>query len=184
VHRLGGGRLEETLPHIIYTLMSILGDTTLEVESATFSKLTPYEWVVADTVLVSLKGARGTASIYLSFGVEHNHITFATYGTRGNLEACLDTRLVERSGLKYHNTGKRDPLERLIRLLDGVSNRLLASVSLSKRTLRPRRRPDWLMSEVVRSLEEGRPMPVSLDEAIATVRITREICDRMPAAIP
>ncbi len=181
VHSLGGGRLEETIPHIIYTLMTLLQDTTLKVQSTEFGKGTSYPWVRADTLAAFLTGERGSATIYMTFAAEHQHVAFTVVGKDHSAEAILDTRVVDRVGIRYTRRDVRAILEKLYWLADGIRRRIAVAVRDSIGRLRPYRREGdiWLMNEFVRSIEQGTPPPVNLAEAVATVRVTRDICDRM-----
>lgn len=183
VHRLGGGRLEETLPHIVYSLVAIVQDTTLRPEYVRFEKRTSYPWVKADTLSVSLAGEKGTASLFLSFGVKRTHIAFKAIGSTGAAETSFDTHIAERLGINTTNRGKFDPVERLYRLAEGSLRRVAGAVRHSEHTLRRHTWDHAVMQGVVQSIETGSAPPVSLDEAIATVRITREICDQLPTAV-
>jgi hypothetical protein len=113
----------------------------------------------------------------------HDHVSFTAVGPQGAWQADLGTGAVEPLGLHFNDRGKRATLERLEKLGEGITRRAATGVQTGVRALARRARNSdvWLMSEIVRSIETGSAPPVTLDDAIATVRMTRELCDRMAA---
>jgi predicted dehydrogenase len=185
VHSLAGGRIEETAPHILYTLIALLQDTEMTVRSAVFSKRTSYPWVVADTVAGTLASERSTATFFLSYAMDrHDHCAFTAVGPQSAWRADVGTGVVEPFGLHYNDRGKRASLERVEKLGESIARRTAIGVGTGVRALRhPAENGDvWLMSEVVRSIETGSPPPVTLADAIATVRMTRDLSDRLSAS--
>jgi predicted dehydrogenase len=181
VHDLAGGRAEESLPHLVYTLIAALDDPSVEVQSVAATKNTPYDWVKADTLTAIVASDRSIGTLFMTYASEVTSFKLQVHGTARDIVTDVDTRMVELSGLRYAGLRKRDPIERLLALATGSLRRLAGSATLVAREAlnRQERAEVLLMRGVVECVERGAEPPVSAASAVATVRITNEIIEKL-----
>ena len=182
VHRLRGGRLEETLPHLIYLLITVVNDPSLRLVSVSHRKETPFAWVKSDTLEAQLAGDNASASLFLTFATEVTSLRLDVVGSEKVLQAYFGTQYYELVGLRDARILQLSgQAQRGGELLIGAARRLSTAFGHAARVV-TRRWPNgdkWLMREFVTCLQQGTEPPVRIEDAAATVRITHDIVETL-----
>jgi hypothetical protein len=182
VNHLPGGRLEETLPHLVYILVTLLNDPTLEVTSISHRKETSFPWVRSDTLSAQLTGQKAMGTVFLTLASEVTRMRVDVVGTKRIAEADFATHWLDLVGLPGYQWSTPVVLAKRWLELAGTSmGRLAAATSLGiqKAAGRWPGGDEWLMRLFCESVRRGTPPPVSAEEAIATVRITNRIVEML-----
>ena len=98
-HKLLGGRFGEMLPHPVYVVQSILGDT-LHTKKVFVSKRGNITWMPYDELHVTLEHEKGLGSLYVSINAPRESYTCDVYGTRKILKIDLTRQMVLQLGPK------------------------------------------------------------------------------------
>jgi predicted dehydrogenase len=179
VHSLRGGRIEETLPHLVYTLVAALDDPSLSVRSACTERATSYPWVAADTLAATLTGERTIGTIWLTYAGGKSRLSLDITGTENEAAATVNMGIAEFTGSRHTGKRYREPLERALLNSRAALTRAQVIFDMAKRTLTR----DWpnaevsLMRQFLASTRSEAPDPVTPEDIIATVRITNELLD-------
>jgi len=175
-HKLPGGRFGEMLPHPVYILQAILGDS-LQTLNISALKRGTIEWMLNDELQVILRSDECIGLIYVSFNAPRESTNVTIYGTKGILRIDLTQQTLLRLGPR--NVGKlsvaMDSLSIDFRMLfSTIKNALEYSFS-------EHGQPS--ISNVYNmfreSISQTTEPPVTAKMAYNTVRIVEEICDGM-----
>lgn len=179
VHSLPGGRVEEVLPHAVYTSLAFLEDPQARLTDVATAKRTPYEWVTFDTLWASLEGGGRRATIFVTFASEVTRYQVELIGTKQVWEVTLGVDFWEETGVRYDYDSPTHLLNVGVQLLRGAGRRVfeLGRRGAAKLSRRSEGADLWLVRGFAAGVEKGAPPPVSLSDAVATVRLTREIID-------
>jgi predicted dehydrogenase len=181
-HRLKGGFLGESMPHLVYPLTSVLGNH--EVKHVSIAKVGRLPWMPADELAVTLLSEKGTLStIYWNADAPTQEHIVDIYGTDMSLKINEFTySLIKNKALP--------PDERVLRnmWIRGVLNMRVISQSLSS-TLREafrfaiKRSGFQALAVIIDQFKESiffdKPLPVDPREAREVVRLTEEICEEI-----
>lgn len=97
-HKLKGGRWAETLPHPIYILYQMVGETSLKwVHAKRVNQ--KYTWIGADEVAITLEYERGYAEIQLSANTKIFNGNTIVIGSKGSLICNYETARVLHAGI-------------------------------------------------------------------------------------
>jgi predicted dehydrogenase len=174
-HKLPGGAFCESLPHPLYLAQQLI--PRLEVEAVFWQKRGKLEHMSTDDLLVVLKGDGARITIRLGWNSPKNSAVIRVYGTKAHVDCDL-------FGLSVVKRGKGD----ISPVLVGADN-LSTIFSLFKDSFSGffkwavgwRGGYQTLIQKIVHYLTEGGPPPVSIDDAREVVRITEEICSKIPS---
>jgi len=174
IHRLPGGLFGEHLPHPIYLAMALLG----HVEPATVyaTKLSNYDWVVADEARVVLQGEKGIATITASHNWPKVTATLDIFGTRRNLHVDRHSSVLTSYGIGGES--------RLWRALENVSQsyqQLACTASAAVNTVLGRRASGHgiLIGKFVQAIRGDGQVPVTAGEGREVVRVLEKITSQI-----
>lgn len=181
VHKLAGGRLAETLPHVCYLLCAVLGQDiqVIEVAPGTYVDL---PWVSFDSLSGIVQGQSATATFHLTFAAGSGTITVDVVGTRGAMRAYLVENFLERSYVSPTVTRAARAKPLLSQTCGRVTTIMSHSAKVATRTWIPGHL--HIMRECVKAVQGKGAIPVTLDEAVATVSLTEAILSRIPKVPP
>ncbi len=177
VHKLPGGVIGETGPHVVYLSLPIIGDVDRVQVSA--GKTLAYPWVEYDNYFIQLDGRAVGSSIVVSHATKYTAMEVDIFGTEGMIRVDLQSMLLSVYGRK-----RLSPLSLALsslgasrRTATGVLRNALASV-VGKSFLGH----FYLAKEFVRSVENDAPPPVTPEEGMETTRVMGQIsakCDQL-----
>ncbi len=178
-HRLVGGFLGESMPHLIYPLTSVLGN--LEVRHVAVAKVGRLPWMPADELAVTLLSEKGVLStIYWNADAPTQEHIVDIYGSLMSLKINEFTySLIRNKALP--------PSDEVLRNLwiRGVLNMRLVSQTLASTlgavaNLALTRQAFQALSIITGQFRDSilcdQPLPVEPVEAREVVRLTGEIC--------
>jgi predicted dehydrogenase len=183
VHRLPAGRLQETLPHVVYTLLALLGSVDVQIEAVRTQKTTAFPWVKEDALVLVLRSGRRLVTALLGMSMEESLSKIEVIGSKRAAEARFFVELLEGVSLAHEMPAGRGLLSRGHRLGSGAFVRLAtlgrrATAVVSGKIVAG---DLWVMQEFLAAVEgRGKP-PVSIEEAVATVTLTEAIVDEILA---
>ena len=170
-HRLLGGRFGELLPHPVYVLQSILGDT-LRTRKTLVSKRGNIPWMPNDELHASLQGEKGSGSLYVTLNAPRVLVNVDVYGTRKILKIDLTRQMVlqlEPTTRSKFSIGK-DSLSEAFGLL------FLTTKNALQYSFRERGDISSVYTMFVDSIRKDMEPLVTPEMAYNTVRIVEEIC--------
>ncbi len=173
-HKLPGGVFGEILPHPIYLAMSFLGK--LEPVAVYGTKLSSYEWIVADELRVILEGEKGTGMITASCNWPKGGATLDVFGTRRNLHVDLHSGVLTKFGVG----GESRPWRALDNLSQGYQ--LFACTTYAGlNTLLGRQHSGHhtLIEKFIESIRNDTEPPVTGEEGKEVVRVLERIAGQM-----
>lgn len=174
-HSLKGGRFAEMIPHPIYLLQRTLGE--LKVKNVLCSKLGPHSWMPIDELSVMLKGVTGNiGSIYCSFNSPCHEAILRVFGTKAVMDIDLFKQILivkESIGVKRKQTISSN--------FKFLASFLKSSFSINFAVLfgKYKGMSNMLIKAVAESLEKGKPLPVTPDEALSVTRIYEDLCNQI-----
>lgn len=183
-HRLVGGFLGESMPHLIYPLTSVLG--SLELKHVAVSKVGRLPWMPADELAVTLLSEEGVLStIYWDADAPTQEHVADIYGS------LMGMRINEYTYSLIQNKAL-PPSDEVLRNLwiRGVLNMRVASQTFSSTlralvnftlTWRAFQALSVIIEQFTDSILHDRPLPVEPWEAREVVRLTGEICEEIEA---
>lgn len=178
-HLLSGGRFGEILPHPIYLLQALLGQTTLEYIST--AKVGNYPWISADELYVVLKGDQGFGSIYVSFNSPLCATMINVYGTKAALKIDItDGTIIKLRYRPFTTFGKGvNNLRQIYQLATSISQ--AASLKLLGKWSNGH---EACIRGFFDSIFNGKEPPVTLQEAYNTVETLERICQKIVSTHP
>jgi predicted dehydrogenase len=166
-HKLPGGVIGETGPHIVYMTLAFLRPI-LEVRVVATKRLPEHPWSPFEDYRIELIGEKGVSTVTCVYTTDQWAAQVEVWGTRGMVRADLELMFLTRSrrtslrpghvaasGLREAYEITRDTLGTGLRVLSG----------------RFERTHDALIGEFVTSIEERRDPPVSAEEGREAVRV-------------
>jgi predicted dehydrogenase len=173
-HKLPGGVIGETGPHVIYMTLPFINPIRRVTVDA-MKILTEYPWSRYEDYRVNLIGNQAISSIAMSYTSDQWSSRVELLGSEGILRLDLLTYLVgvRRTTLK--------PLPVGLSLLT-ESGQILKNWALMAgrvATGRYRSTHDILVERFVASILDGTPVPVTLEEGRETVRVLEMIVDKL-----
>jgi len=174
IHKLPGGIIGETGPHVIY--LSLVFVKNVRNVNVIARKLSKYPWVLYDDYRIELEGENITSSILISHATNYTASKMELYGT----EYLLDLDLQSMHLIKF----KRNTLEPTTiattslnvawQIVKGtLSNAIKVSLG------RPMLGHDIMVEKFVKSILYDLPVPVTPEEGRETVRILETIVNKI-----
>jgi predicted dehydrogenase len=174
IHKLPGGIIGETGPHVIYMSLAFLKHVKNVEVCAT--KKTNYPWVLYDDYRIELEGENMNSSIYVSHATEYATSEVELFGTNYALKMDLESMLL----IRYkRNTLK--PIDIAISSLN-TAGQIMRGVFLnSLKTIlhRPMIGHDIMIEKFVKSIINDQPVPVTPEEGRETVRVMEMIIKKL-----
>ncbi len=174
VHRLPGGVLSETGPHLVHLAMRFLGPVRQTLLTA--RKHLSFPWSAADDFRITLACERGTCSAALLYTTNHWAARVDLIGQEGRLTLDQQSGLVVR-----HRRENLSPLAVLRSGLAEASQILWGSARNGGRLLMNRRQSGHsvLLKQFLRSLRDGSPLPVSPLEGLNVARTLEALLQQL-----
>jgi predicted dehydrogenase len=174
-HRLPGGRFGEMLPHPIYLLQAFLGDD-LRLEGVPLAdKRGTFTWLLHDELQVSLRGAKGSGHVYVSFNAPRPVILVNVYGS----QKILRIDILNQTLLDF-GPSKLDKKDLALSSL-GLSTRLAYSTLANVFAFAGRESGAYSIENIyrdfVRCIRHNTQPRVTPQMACNTVRIVEQICN-------
>jgi predicted dehydrogenase len=166
-HKLPGGVLGETGPHVIYmTLAFIRRITTLQAHA---QKLLPeFPWSPYEDYRITLAGETAASSIALTYATSQWAAEVELWGTDGLLRADLESQ-----ALTFHRRRSLRPADvgasTLRQSFGAVSSAAQAGMRLAAR--RHLTTHDILIRDFAESVRDGRPPVVTAEEGRESIRV-------------
>ena len=173
-HKLPGGVIGETGPHVVYMTLAFLRPVR-EVHVVA-SKRLDYAWSPYEDYRIELVGDKAVSSITCVYTTDQWAAQVEVWGTRGILKADLELMYVTRSrrtSLRPAHVGASGFAEawQVVRDTLGTGVKVLGR--------RFERTHDVLIAEFVRSIVEGKGSPVTADEGREAVRVMNLIAGQL-----
>jgi predicted dehydrogenase len=173
-HKLPGGMLGETGPHIVYLTQAFINPVRRVSIDAT--KLLEYPWTRFEDFRINLIGDKAISSATISYPTNQWEARLDLFGTDAILTLDLQGRFLvkrRRESLKVTTIGNS--------VLSEARQMLCSLVSNAARYVGGRfpTTHDVLVEKFIDSILKGSPPPVSAEDGRETVRVTKMIVDRL-----
>jgi predicted dehydrogenase len=173
-HKLPGGVIGETGPHVVYMSLAFLRDVR-EVNISTM-KLLDYPWSPYDDYRIDILGENGISSIVLSYATQQWMARVDILGEEGTLLLDLEgMNLVtyKRKSLTPVAIG-RSVLRESAQLLGSLFRNSLRSVTGTLHSTH-----ETIIERFAESIQQGTAPPVTAEEGRETVRVLNMIVDKL-----
>ncbi len=174
-HKLPGGVIGETGPHIVYLTMAFI-DNIQKVDVTAHKLIDSYTWSPFEDYRIILSNGRLTSSCVLTYGSNQWGITIDLFGSEGMLKLDLETQTVikyTRPSLKAKTAGISAVSEGCQLLWGALSSGLRYSLGKIPSTT------DLLAREFVDCVMKGEKSPVPAEDGMECVRILKVISDQV-----
>ena len=174
IHKLPGGIIGETGPHVVY--MSLAFVKNVKNVEVVARKITNYPWVLYDDYRIEIEGENITSSVIVSHTNNYTASKVELFGTEYSLEMDLQSMLLikyKRSNLKPATIATTS-INMALQIMKGtVSNALKTMLG------RPMLGHDIMIKRFIKSILYDRPVPVTPEEGRETVRIMEIIAKKL-----
>ncbi len=178
-HRLAGGVLGETGPHVIYMTLAFISHIS-DVRVSARKLLPEFPWSPYEDYRVEFVGEKATSSVVLTYTSRCWASQLELWGSNGLLKVDLETQSValhQRPDLKPLTLGLSTVSE-AAQMLRGTLG--TAASYLSRRLESTHQR---LVRGFVESISEGKPIPVTAEEGREAVRVMDLIVQKLSPAV-
>jgi len=172
VHKLPGGIIGETGPHLVYLSRAFIGDI-LDV-SVRAEKHTSFPWCQFDDYRIELVGKRGISSIMALYASKQFAAEVDIYGAEGFLKLDLQAMTLMHYRRKSRQSGVvlTSSLAQAFQLTKGVLSNL---VQAGMGRLRPGFAHETIINSFLRAIISEQPVPVTGEDGMATVETMEKI---------
>jgi predicted dehydrogenase len=177
-HRLPGGVIGETGPHIVYLALAFLQRIS-EVSVHARKLLSEYPWSPFEDYRLEFIGERATCSATLTYATRHWAAEVEVWGTDGMVRADLESQCIV-----VHRRKQLKPVTVALSAASQMAHpwRDLAATTAGVLTGRTLSTHGLLIREFIRSLDRGAPPPVSGEDGREAIRVMNMIVQQLPAA--
>jgi predicted dehydrogenase len=174
IHRLPGGIIGETGPHVVYLSLAFLKN--VKKVDVLASKKSDYPWVLYDDYRIELEAENITSSIYVSHANSYTHEEVELFGTNCALKVDMQSMLLLRSKCEHLKPSSvaLSSLSTASQTIRGVASNALRVVAR-----RPMLGHDIMVERFVASILNDQPVPVSAEEGRETVRVLNIIVQKL-----
>jgi len=175
-HRLPGGVIGETGPHIVYLTLAFLRPI-LEVRVQAQKLLREYPWSPFEDYRLEFIGGSATCSATLTYATKHWAAEVEIWGTDGILRADLESQ-----SLVLYRRKQLTPRTVALSALSQVAQPLkgLFTSTVNVVTQRSFSTHGLLIREFINSLENGAPPPVPGEDGRDAIRVMNMIVQQLP----
>ncbi len=175
IHKLPGGLIGETGPHVVYLSLAFLGKVTnVDIYTKNFLE---HSWAPFDEFRIELEGENGMGSVAISYTSNRYAAYVDILGTEGALHADLQSMLVIRQGAKTSLSPRSLVSTSLGSILQTVSG-LLAN-SLKVATGRFRVGHETVIEQFVNSILSDTQPPVTGEEGREVVKVMEMVVEKL-----
>jgi len=174
IHKLPGGVIGETGPHVIY--MSLAFVKNVKNVEVIARKKTNYPWVLFDDYRIELEGENITSSIIVSHANNYTVSEVDLFGSDYALKVDLQSMLLiryRRNSLKPVDVATSS-LSIARQMIEGVASNALKTVF--RRSMLGH---DIMIEKFVKSIINDQPVPVTPEEGRETIRVMEMIVDEL-----
>lgn len=177
VHRLPGGFLSETGPHVIHMAMSFLGPVR---KTWLFArKQQPVSWTLADDLRIHLECERGTCSVILRYTADYWAARVDLMGKKALLTADLESGLL----LRHERKNLQASVVFRSEMAKGIQAAGQMARSGIEYLLKARKSGhDTLLERFILSLQRGTHPPVDPQEGLEVTRVLEELTAQLKAS--
>ena len=174
-HKLPGGVIGETGPHIVYLTLAFMNPIH-DVQVLGTKQNPEFGWSPYEDYRINLTGKEGVATTILTYSTNQWAAECCLWGTEGMIKVDLETQKVikhERTDLSVKGMGK-SAISEVGQTIASV-NRTGASVLTGgfKST------HELLIQRLCENLAAGKPVPVSAQEGREAVRVVKLLADQL-----
>jgi predicted dehydrogenase len=176
IHKLPGGIIGETGPHVVY--MSLAFVKNVKNVEVVARKISNYPWVLYDDYRVEIEGENITSSIIVSHTNNYTASKIELFGTEYSLEMDLQSMLLiryKRSNLKPVSVAASS-ISTAWQIMKGTTSNILKTI-----LGRPMLGHDIMIEKFVKSIINNQPVPVTPEEGRETVKVLEMIVDKIGA---
>ncbi len=178
-HKLPGGVLGETGPHIAYLTLAFLKN--IKDVSIRARKQTPeFNWSKAEDFRIELIADNGISSVCLIYGTNQWAADIEIIAERGILRLDLESHVLTRYDRRQLN-----PFSVGGSVLGSIWQASAGMVSYALQYLLGRKKDPHLslISSFIESIAKNKPSPVSIDEAREAVKVTDMLVKKLEGAL-
>jgi predicted dehydrogenase len=176
-HRLPGGVIGETGPHVIYMALAFINPIQ-KVRVDARKQLKQFPWSPYEDYRLDLMGENATCSVALTYATNRWAVQLDVWGSEGHLKFDLETQTLivhGRSDLKPMTLGI-SAVKEAGQMLGGT-----LGTSLSYLTGKFENTHERLVREFVESIRSGSPTPVPPEEGREAVRVMDLLVSQLAA---
>jgi len=175
IHKLPGGLIGETGPHVVYVSLAFLNNVTnVDIYAKNFLE---HPWAPFDEFRIELEGRKAMSSITLSYASNRQVTYVDLYGTDGVLHLDIQNMLLVRhrgkESMKYIDLA-RYSLSSACQILGGV-----AANALTVTSRRVKLGHDVVIDGIIDSILNNHQPPVTAEEGRETTRVMEMIVERL-----
>ncbi len=176
-HKLPGGVIGETGPHIIYMTLAFINPIR-DVRVQSRKQLTQFPWSPYEDYRVELIGEKSSSSVTLTYATNRWAVQLDLWGSEGHIKFDLETQTVV-----VHGRADLKPVTLGLSAIKEAGQVLLgtADTSLSYATGRFENTHERLVREFVQSIQTDAPAPVTPEEGREAVRVMDLIVKQLPS---
>jgi UDP-N-acetylglucosamine 3-dehydrogenase len=176
-HKLPGGVIGETGPHVIYMTLAFINPIrAVRVDAR--KQLIEFPWSPYEDYRLDLIGDRASCSVVLTYGTNRWAVQIDLWGSEGHMKFDLETQTVV-----VHGRTDLKPVTLGLSIVKEAGQILRSSVSttLSYAAGKFENTHERLVREFVASLRNGSPTPVPPEEGREAVRVMGLLVDQLPS---
>jgi len=178
-HRLPGGVIGETGPHVIYMTLAFINPIQrVRIEGR--KQLKQFPWSPYEDYRLDLMGENATCSVALTYATNRWAVQLDVWGSEGHLKFDLETQTLivhGRSDLKPATLGV-SAVKEASQILTGT-----LGTSLSYITGKFENTHERLIRDFIESIQNGSPAPVPPEEGREAVRVMDLLVGQLAAGI-
>jgi len=176
-HRLPGGVIGETGPHVIYMTLAFINPIR-DVRVEPRKQLPQFPWSPYEDYRLELIGENASCSVALTYATNRWAVQLDLWGSDGHIKFDLETQT-----LVLHGRSDLRPVTLGLSAVKEASQILLgtAETSLSYATGKFENTHERLVREFVESIQSGAPAPVTPEEGREAVRVMDLVVNRLPS---
>ena len=176
-HRLPGGVIGETGPHVIYMALAFINPIQ-KVRVDARKQLNQFPWSPYEDYRLDLIGDNATCSVALTYATNRWAVQLDLWGSEGHLKFDLETQT-----LIVHGRSDLKPMTLGISAVKEAGQMLSGTLgtSLSYLTGRFENTHERLVREFVESIRSGSPTPVPPEEGREAVRVMDLLVSQLAA---
>jgi predicted dehydrogenase len=176
-HRLPGGVIGETGPHVIYMTLAFINPIR-EVRVDALKQLGQYPWSSYEDYRLELIGESASSSVALTYSTNRWAVQLDLWGSDGHMKFDLETQTIV-----LHGRPDLKPVTLGLSAIKEAGQILLgaADTSLSYAVGKFENTHERLVREFVESIHSGSPAPVSPEEGREAVRVMDLLVSQLPS---
>jgi len=176
-HKLPGGVIGETGPHIVYMALAFINPIR-DVKVQARKQLTQFPWSPYEDYRVELIGDRASCSVTLTYSTNRWAVQLDLWGSEGHMKFDLETQTIV-----LHGRPDLKPVTLGLSAIQEAGQILVGTAGTSFRYAvgKLENTHERLVREFVESIHDGTPAPVTPEEGREAVRVMDLIVSQLPA---